>query len=151
MSKKWEATHTAADGTPLMLDDGKLYSQFNWDNFGPAHRGAASPLVTVDWGTDTETTEDTVSEWQVWYGGGDCHVSYGSKFVNMDSQLLSHYVYLSNAELQSASYIPPAWVRRILSLPALYPASKLALDTTASSTSASYSSRSTLSISWPRQ
>jgi len=97
MSKKWEATHTAADGTPLMLDDGKLYSQFNWDNFGPAHRGAASPLVTVDWGTDTETTEDTVSEWQVWYGGGDCHVSYGSKFVNMDSQLLSHYVYLSNA------------------------------------------------------
>lgn len=39
MSKKWQQTDTAVDGTPLMLEDGKYYSQHAWDHFGDAYRG----------------------------------------------------------------------------------------------------------------
>lgn len=39
MSKKWQHTDTAVDGTPLFFEDGKYYSQHAWDHFGDAYRG----------------------------------------------------------------------------------------------------------------
>lgn len=68
MSKKWQHTDTAVDGTPLMLEDGKYYESHAWDHFGDAYRGEVRPVVSVKlwppnrgkvsaWSPDEDTAE----------------------------------------------------------------------------------------------